>query len=66
MGPFQIFMKIRQDIHNFWFIASVVIDTGDTLFTGANDTGDKLSPASLLPTKNDTGDNAFPRILSIP
>jgi hypothetical protein len=47
-------MKIREDIHN------------DTLFTGANDTGDKLSPASLFPAKNDTGGYAFPRILSLP
>jgi hypothetical protein len=66
MGPFQIFSKIHEDIHNFWFIACVVVDTGDTLFTGANDTGDKLSPASLLTARNDTGDYAFPRILSIP
>jgi hypothetical protein len=29
------------------FIADVV-DTGDKLLTGINDTGDKLSPVSLL------------------
>jgi hypothetical protein len=39
-------MKIREDIHNFWFIANVVVDTGDTLFTGAN--GDKLSPCVVI------------------
>jgi hypothetical protein len=48
MGQFQIFLKIHEDIHNFWFIASVVVDTGDTLFTGANDTGDKLSPCVVI------------------
>jgi hypothetical protein len=29
-------MKIHEDIHNFWFIACVLVDTGDTLFTGAH------------------------------
>jgi hypothetical protein len=44
-------MKIRRDTHNFMFIA-VVVDSGDKLFTGVNDTGDKLSPVSLLLAKN--------------
>jgi hypothetical protein len=35
---FQIFTKIRGDIRNFVFIP------------GVNDTGDKLSQVSLLPT----------------
>jgi hypothetical protein len=35
-------MKIRGDIRNFVFIAGFV-DTSDMLFTGVNDTGDKLS-----------------------
>jgi hypothetical protein len=34
--------KIRGDIHNFVFMTGVV-DTGNKLFTGANDTGDRLS-----------------------
>jgi hypothetical protein len=41
LGPFQILMKIREDIHNFVFIAGVN-DTGDELFTGVNDTVDIL------------------------
>jgi hypothetical protein len=42
LGKFRIFTKIRGDICNFVFIACVV-DTGDKLFNGVNDTGDKLS-----------------------
>jgi hypothetical protein len=40
LGPFQIFSKIRGDIHNFVFIAGVN-DTGDKLVIGVNSTGDK-------------------------
>jgi hypothetical protein len=41
--------KIRRDIHNFMFIAGVN-DNGDKhkLFTGVNNTSDKLSPVSLI------------------
>jgi hypothetical protein len=42
-GPFQIFIKILVDIHDFVFITSVN-DTTDKLFTGVNDT-DKLTPS---------------------
>ncbi len=60
LGPFQIFMKIGEDIHNFVFIAGLN-NTGDQLFASINNTGDKLSPVSLLPAINiagvvDTGD----------
>jgi hypothetical protein len=48
MGAIYNFYEIRGDIRNFLFIAGVV-DTGDELFTGVNDAGDKLSPVSLLP-----------------
>jgi hypothetical protein len=41
-------MKIHSDFHNLELIAGVV-DTGNKLFTGVNDTGDILSPVSLLP-----------------
>jgi hypothetical protein len=40
-----MFTKICGDIHNFVFIASIN-NAGDKLFTGVNDTGDKLSPLS--------------------
>jgi hypothetical protein len=43
LGPFQIFTKIRGDIHNF------VVDTSNKLFTGVNDIGEKLSPLSATP-----------------
>jgi hypothetical protein len=48
------------------FIAGVS-DTGNKLFTSVNDTGDKLSPVSLLSAMNycpclDTGDYALSRI----
>ncbi len=46
MGSFQIFTKIR----------------GDKLFTGVNDTGDKLTLVSLLTVINDPGDYALFRI----
>ena len=49
-GPFQIFIKIRGDIHNFVFITSVV-DTNDKMFTVVNDTGDEVL-VLLLPTIN--------------
>jgi hypothetical protein len=60
-------LKIGEDIHNFVFIAGVK-NTGDQLFTSINNTGDKLSPVSLLPAINisgvfDTGDYALSRIL---
>jgi hypothetical protein len=50
LGPFQIFIKIRGDIRNFVFIASVV-DTSDKLFTVVNDTGDEVL-VLLLPAIN--------------
>jgi hypothetical protein len=44
LGQLRIFTKFfGGDIRNFMFIAGVV-DTSDKLFTGVNDTGDKLSP----------------------
>jgi hypothetical protein len=46
MGPFRI-TKILRDNRNFVFIADVS-DTNNKLFTSENDTGDKLSPVSLL------------------
>jgi hypothetical protein len=49
--PFLIFTKVCVDIHNFVFIASV-IDTADKLFTGVNDTSEKLSPVLLVPALN--------------
>ena len=39
LGPFRIFSKILGDLRNFVFIAGVV-DTGDKLLTGNNDTSD--------------------------
>ncbi len=42
-GPFKIFSKICGNIHNIMFI---------TNSTGANGTGDKLSPVSLLSGRN--------------
>jgi hypothetical protein len=48
LGPLQIFTKIRGDIRNFVFITSVN-DKGNKLYTGVNDTGDKLLPVSLTP-----------------
>jgi hypothetical protein len=47
IGVISNFTKIRRDSHNFMFIA-VVVDTGDKLFTGVNDTSDKLLPVTLL------------------
>ncbi len=41
LGPFWIFSKIRGDIREWIFIAGV-IDTGDKLFSGVNDTGEKF------------------------
>ncbi len=48
LKSFLIFIKIPGDIYTFVFVA-VIIETGDKLFSGINDTGDKLSPVSLLP-----------------
>jgi hypothetical protein len=51
LGPFQIFMTIRGDIHNFVFTTGVV-DTGDKLFTVVNDKGDEVLAVLLLPAIN--------------
>ncbi len=40
LWPFRIFSKIRGVIHEPMFITGVY-DTGDKLFTGVNDIGDK-------------------------
>jgi hypothetical protein len=50
LGPLRFFSKIRGDIRNFVFIASVV-DAGHKLFTGVNDTDNKLSPVSYYHEK---------------
>jgi hypothetical protein len=42
LGPFLIFTKIHGDIHNFVFIAGIVV-TCDKLFTGVNDSADILT-----------------------
>ncbi len=47
VGLFRIFTKIRGNIRNFVFIVGVS-ETGKMLFSGVNDTDDKLSPVSLL------------------
>ncbi len=47
LRPFQIFTKIRGDIHKFVFIARDN-DIGDKLFTSVNDACNKLSPV-LVP-----------------
>jgi hypothetical protein len=60
LGPFQIFRKIRGDIHNFVFVAGVN-DTGNELFTGVNDTGNEMGTGvidtsnGLFTGVNDTG-----------
>ncbi len=41
LGPFRIFLKIREDILEWMFITGVN-DTGNKLFSGVNDTGDKF------------------------
>ncbi len=41
LGPFWIFSKIRGDIRELMFIASVN-DTGEKMFSGVNDTGKKF------------------------
>ncbi len=61
MDPFQIFTKIRGDIRNFVFIASVFVTGGKisavsltsvivpdfiNSMAGYNDTGDNLSPVT--------------------
>ncbi len=43
LGPFNNFLKIGEDIHNFVFIGGIK-NTGDQLFTTINNTGDKFSP----------------------
>jgi hypothetical protein len=43
LGPLRILTKISENIRNFVFIAD-----GDKMFTGIDDTGNKLSPVSLL------------------
>ncbi len=53
MGPFWIFSKIRGDIRELMFIASVN-DTGEKLFSGVVDTGKKFI-AGVVDTV-DTGD----------
>jgi hypothetical protein len=45
--------KIRGDICNFVFVTGVT--GGNKLFTGINDTRNKLSLLSLLPSINDAG-----------
>jgi hypothetical protein len=50
LGPFQIFLKIREDILEWLFIIGVN-DTSDKLFTGVNNTGDKFIAGVV-----DTGD----------
>jgi hypothetical protein len=45
------FLKIRGDIRELVFI-TVVVDTGDKLFSGVNDTGEKFIACVV-----DTGDN---------
>ncbi len=53
--------KIGGDIHNFVYIASFN-ETGDKLFTDVNDTGDNISPVSLLPViKPCSGFSFIPR-----
>jgi hypothetical protein len=42
LGPFKIFTKIHGDIPSFVFIVGIN-GTGDKVFTGVNDSGDKLS-----------------------
>ncbi len=51
LEPFQIFTKLRGNIHNYVFIIAGVSDTGDKLFTVVSDIGDKLCTVV-----NDTGD----------
>ena len=41
LEPFWIFSKIREDIRELLFITSVN-DTGNKLFSGVNDTGEKF------------------------
>ena len=53
MGPFWIFSKIRGDIRELMFIASVN-DTSEKLFSGVNDTAKKLFTGV-----NDTADKFF-------
>ena len=47
LGLFGIFTKIRRDIRNFVFIVGVS-ETGKMLFTGVNDTDDKLERLERL------------------
>jgi hypothetical protein len=51
VGAIANFYFIRRDIHNFVFMVGIN-DTVDNLFTGVNDSGDKLSPMLLLPAKS--------------
>jgi hypothetical protein len=48
LGPFRIFTKIRRDIR--YFVFTGVNDTGDKLYTSLNDTGDKSFAVLLTPT----------------
>ena len=49
LGPFQIFSKIRGDIHSSK-LNTGVNDTGGKIVAGINDTGDKFATGI-----NDTG-----------
>jgi hypothetical protein len=49
VGTFRVLRKFTDTFAAVVYCRSV-IDTGDKMFTGVNDTGEKLSPVSLLPT----------------
>ncbi len=51
MGPYQIFSKIRGDIHKSRCTIGIN-DTGGKIATGVNNTGGNLPPVSTTPAAN--------------